>query len=161
MRRRTDRRSRPSRSPPTLRYCRSPRRICTPCWTETWQTRSVPVARTTGQWRRVRRIRAQTILLAKLVANRAGPRRLHAPCRGRRGVAAGKESQLSTSATARARGRHDGRGTARRVELDEGAAAFDRFRAAVKTVLAVPKGALPPRPRRKKKRPLSSKVSSS
>lgn len=40
----------------------------------------------------------------------------------------------------------------RRPELDEGDAAFDRFRRAVKTVLAVPKSALPPRPSRKKKR---------
>ena len=38
------------------------------------------------------------------------------------------------------------------IEIDEGAAAFERFRRAVKTVLAVPKSALPPRPSRKKKK---------
>jgi hypothetical protein len=40
--------------------------------------------------------------------------------------------------------------TSRRLELEEGPAAFDRFRAAVKAVLNVPKTALPPRPHRKK-----------
>ena len=37
-------------------------------------------------------------------------------------------------------------------EMDEGPAAFERFRRAVKTVLGVPKTALPPRPSRKKKK---------
>ncbi len=37
-------------------------------------------------------------------------------------------------------------------EIDEGQAAFERFRRAVKAVLAVPKSALPPRPQRKKKK---------
>ena len=38
------------------------------------------------------------------------------------------------------------------VEIEEGQAAFDRFRRAVKAVLSVPKSALPPRPTRKKKK---------
>jgi len=42
-------------------------------------------------------------------------------------------------------------------ELDEGPAAFERFRRAVKAVLAVPKTALPPRPHRKKKKAVKSK----
>ena len=37
-------------------------------------------------------------------------------------------------------------------ELNEGSAAFNRFREAVKTVMAVPKSALPPRPQRKKQK---------
>jgi hypothetical protein len=38
------------------------------------------------------------------------------------------------------------------IELNEGPAAFDRFRCAVKAVLKVPKSVLPPRPSRKKKK---------
>ncbi len=38
------------------------------------------------------------------------------------------------------------------VESDEGPAAFERFRRAVKRVLTVPKSALPPRPHRAKKK---------
>lgn len=37
-------------------------------------------------------------------------------------------------------------------DMDEGPAAFEQFRKAVKTVLAVPKSALPPRPHRAKKK---------
>ena len=37
-------------------------------------------------------------------------------------------------------------------ELEEGPRAFEQFRRAVKTVLGVQKTALPPRPRRKKKK---------
>lgn len=43
-------------------------------------------------------------------------------------------------------------------ELDEGPAAFDRFRRAVKTILSVPKSALPPRPTRKKKKAAKHKA---
>lgn len=43
-------------------------------------------------------------------------------------------------------------------ELEDGDAAFERFRRAVKTVLTVPKSALPPRPRRKKKKVAKSKT---
>ena len=44
------------------------------------------------------------------------------------------------------------------IEIDEGAAAFDRFRRAVKAVLTVPKSALPPRPTRKKKKAANPKA---
>jgi hypothetical protein len=37
-------------------------------------------------------------------------------------------------------------------EIEEGASAFERFRQAVKTVVAVPKSALPPKPSRAKKK---------
>ncbi len=37
----------------------------------------------------------------------------------------------------------------RAVEIDHGTAAFERFRRAVKAVLAVPKSAIPPRPNRR------------
>ena len=37
-------------------------------------------------------------------------------------------------------------------EMDKGTAAFERFKQAVKTVLGVPKSALPPRPTRKKEK---------
>jgi hypothetical protein len=37
-------------------------------------------------------------------------------------------------------------------ELTDGPEAFDRFKAAVKSVLTVPKDALPPKPRREKKK---------
>lgn len=43
-------------------------------------------------------------------------------------------------------------------EIDEGPAAFDRFRRAVKTVLSVPKTALPQRPSRKKKKAAKPKA---
>jgi hypothetical protein len=42
-------------------------------------------------------------------------------------------------------------------ELDEGPAAFERFRKAVKTLLTVPKSALPPRPHRTKKKAVKPK----
>jgi hypothetical protein len=44
----------------------------------------------------------------------------------------------------------------RAVEIEEGATAFERFRRAVKTVIAVPKSALPPKPHRKKKKAAKS-----
>ena len=44
------------------------------------------------------------------------------------------------------------------VNLNEGGAAFERFQKAVKTVLSVPKSALPPRPSRKKKKAAKSKT---
>jgi hypothetical protein len=44
-----------------------------------------------------------------------------------------------------------------KAEFDEGQAAFDRFRQAVKTVLAVPKSALPPRPHKTKKKAVKPK----
>lgn len=43
------------------------------------------------------------------------------------------------------------------LEMNEGTDAFERFRRAVKTVLSVPKTALPPRPSRKKKKAARSK----
>jgi len=42
-------------------------------------------------------------------------------------------------------------------EMEEGPEAFERFRKAVKTVLSVPKGTLPPKPHRKKKKPVNRK----
>lgn len=47
---------------------------------------------------------------------------------------------------------------AQSAEIEEGQAAFERFRRAVKTVLAVPKTSLPPRPHRKKKKAAKSKT---
>jgi len=44
------------------------------------------------------------------------------------------------------------------IEIEEGPAAFERFRRAVKTVLRVPKTALPSRPTRKKKSAAKSKT---
>lgn len=43
-------------------------------------------------------------------------------------------------------------------EMEEGPAAFDRFRDAVKQIIAVPKSALPPRPSRKKKKAAKRKA---
>lgn len=45
----------------------------------------------------------------------------------------------------------------RAVVLDEGPAAFERFRNALKTVLSVPKRVLPPRPHRRKKKAANPK----
>jgi hypothetical protein len=42
-------------------------------------------------------------------------------------------------------------------DMTEGPQAFEHFRRAVKTVLTVPKNALPPRPSRKKKKPTTRK----
>jgi hypothetical protein len=42
--------------------------------------------------------------------------------------------------------------------IDEGPAAFQRFREAVKAVIAVPKGALPPKPHREKKKTAKRKA---
>lgn len=42
-------------------------------------------------------------------------------------------------------------------EMEEGPEAFERFRKAVETVLAVPKAALPPKPHRKKRKPVNRK----
>jgi len=39
----------------------------------------------------------------------------------------------------------------RRAELDEGTQAFERFRKAMKKIVAVPKSALPPSPFKKRK----------
>lgn len=44
------------------------------------------------------------------------------------------------------------------IEMDEGPAAFERFRSAVKSVLTVKKSELPPRPQRKKKKAAKSKT---
>jgi hypothetical protein len=46
----------------------------------------------------------------------------------------------------------------RKHEMNEGQDAFDRFRHAVKTVIAVPKSALPPRPHRLKKQAVKPKI---
>ena len=43
-------------------------------------------------------------------------------------------------------------------EMLEGPDAFERFRKAVKAVIAVPKSALPPRPTRKKKKAAKRKA---
>jgi hypothetical protein len=43
-------------------------------------------------------------------------------------------------------------------EIHEGPQAFERFRQAVKAVLTVPKGALPPRPTRTKKKSAKHKT---
>jgi hypothetical protein len=43
-------------------------------------------------------------------------------------------------------------------EIHEGADAFERFRRAIKTIIAVPKSGLPPRPTRKKKKATKSKT---
>lgn len=44
----------------------------------------------------------------------------------------------------------------RALEMQEGPEALERFRRAVKKVIAVPKSILPPRPHRKKKRAAKS-----
>jgi hypothetical protein len=44
------------------------------------------------------------------------------------------------------------------VDVEEGPAAFERFRRAVKTLISVPKSALPPRQSRKKKKAAKRKA---
>lgn len=48
--------------------------------------------------------------------------------------------------------------TARVAEIHEGPEAFERFRKAVKTILSIPKSALPPRPHRRKKKAAKRKA---
>lgn len=43
-------------------------------------------------------------------------------------------------------------------EMVEGSGAFDRFKDAVKTILSVPKSALPPKPHREKKKAAKRKA---